>query len=130
MSISASPAIVIMGWTLRFPAWSSRGGDQVTLVPLAPGPGPGGRPGHHAPVIGETLMAARGRRGDDRVGPVVVGHDRLGHAAAVGAAQPAGVQEDPEPRQRTALPAVGDVLLVLQRRPGARGRGEVPDRAA
>src|SRR5712672_1762164 len=110
MSISASPATVItMRCTLRFAAGSSRGGDQVTLVPLAPGPGPGGRLGHHAPVIGEALVAGRGRLGD---------------AAAVGATQPAGVQEDPESLEGTALPAVGDVLLVLQRRPIARGRGE------
>ena len=41
------------------------------------------------PVVGETLVADGSRLGDDRVRPVVVGHDRLGHAAAVGAAQPA-----------------------------------------
>src|SRR6478752_680901 len=119
-----------MRCTLRFLAGSSCGGNQVTLVPLAPGPGPGGLLGHYAPVVGETLVAGRGRLGDDRVRPVVAGHDGLGHATAVGAAQPAGVQEDPEPLERAAPPAIGDVSLVLQRRPVPRGRGEVPDRAA
>ena len=60
----------------------------------------------------------------------MVGHDGFGHPTAVGAAQPAGVQQDPEPLQRAALAAVGDVRLVQQRRPVARGRGEVPDGTA
>src|SRR2546423_8624685 len=114
MTISASPATVIMRCTLRFPAGSSRGGDQVTLMLLAPAPGPGGMLGHHTPVIREAPVAGRGRLGDDGVGPVVVGHNRLGHLTAVGPAQPARVQEDAEPLECTALPAVGDVLLVLQ----------------
>jgi hypothetical protein len=42
----------------------------------------------------------------------VVGHDGLGHATAVGPVQLAGLQQDPEPLQRTALAAVGDVRLV------------------
>ncbi len=105
-------------------------GQQVALITLAPAPRPGGRSGHGAPVVGKSLVAGGGRLGDDRVRPVVVGHDRLGHVPTVGAAQPAGEQEDPEPLQHATAAAVGDVLVVLQRHPGARGRGEVPGGAA
>jgi xylitol oxidase len=109
---------------------SAGGGQQVAAVALGPAPGPGGLVGDHAPVVGEALVAGGGGLGDDRVRPVVVGHDRLGHPPSAGPGQAAGVQEDAEPVQRAALPAVGDVPVVLQRRPVAGGGGEVPGGAA
>src|SRR5690242_15662207 len=139
-SIRASPATVIIGSPIvsgpGYPLWLAGviplagRGDQVALVALAPEPGPAGRLGHHAPVVGEALVAGRGRLGDDGVGPVVVGHHRLGHATAPGPVKTAGRQEDPEPLERAAAAAVGDVLVGLERRPVARGRGEIPLRRA
>src|SRR5215470_4326869 len=99
-------------------------------MPHAPAPGSGGWFLDRAPVIGETLVAGGGRLGDDRVRPVVVGHERLGDLTAPGAGQAARVEEDPEPLQRTALPIIGDVPVGLQWCPVARGRGEIPDGAA
>ena len=75
-------------------------------------------------------MARRGGLGHDRVRPVVIGHDGLGDLAASGARQEAGLQEDPEPLKRAALPRVPDVRLVLQRYQRAGRRGEVPGGAA
>ena len=60
----------------------------------------------------------------------MVGHHGLGHFPAFRAGQAAGFEEDPEPLERAALAAVGDIRLVLQGYPGAGGGGEVPDCAA
>src|SRR2546429_878522 len=107
-----------MRCTLRFLGGSSRGGDEVALIPLAPGPGAGGLLGHHAPVVGETLVAGRGLLGDDRVGPVVACHDRLRHAAAGGPAYPPRVQAEPEPLLLPPPPPVADGPLSLHDGPG------------
>jgi hypothetical protein len=81
-------------------------------------------------VVGKSLMSGRGGLGDDRIGPIMTGHYGLGYVTALGAGQLAGVKEDPESFDGAALPAVGDVLVVLQRRPVARGGGEIPGGAA
>src|SRR5580698_6979956 len=109
---------------------SGGGGDQVAAVAQAPVAGPDRRCGHAVPVVDEALMAGGGGLGDDRVGPVVVGHHGLGHETPLGPGQPARVHEHPEPLQRPALPAVGDVLVVQERGPAAGRGGEVPDGAA
>src|SRR5258708_32169219 len=109
---------------------SARRGQQVAPMPLAPAPRPGGRSRHRAPLVGESLVPGGGGLGDDGGGPVVVGDDGLGHVTALGAGQPAGVNEDPESLQRAPLPTVGYVLVVRQRRPVTRGCGDVPGRAA
>ena len=96
----------------------------------APGAGPGSGGGDAAPVVGERLVAAARGLGDDGVGPVVIGHDRLGHGAALPGRQPARLQQQPEPVQHPPGSAVGNVVVAGQRHPRAGRRREVPGGAA
>src|SRR5262245_53459112 len=99
-------------------------------MPQAPVPRAGCRSGDRAPVIGESLMPGGSRFGNDRVGPVVVGHDGLGGETPLGPGQPAGLNEDPETLHCSALPAVRYVLVILQRCPVAGRGGHIPDGTA
>src|SRR5215471_7152083 len=105
-------------------------GEEVVLMGFAPPARPGHRPGDEAPVVGEAGVAGAGRVGDDGAAPVVVGQDGPGDLAAPREREPVGVQEQMEPRERLALPGVGDVALVAERRPVPGGRRQVPDDAA
>ena len=89
-------------------------------MPLAPAPRSARWRRNRAPVIGKALVSGGGGFGNNGVGPVVIGDNSLGHEPALGASQPAGFDEDADPFQSAALPAVGDVDVVHEQRPMAR----------